>query len=243
MLENTEIINFIKNTPKSELHLHIEGTLEPEHMFELAKRNNVLIPYKNAEEVKSAYNFHNLDSFLNIYYQSSKVLINEQDFFDLTWAYILKCKKDNVVHTEIFFDPQSHIGRGIDFDTVINGIYKALKKAKDELNISSKIIMCFLRHLDEESGFKVLEKALKHKDKLFGVGGYITESEGDMDTVFGYVVNYDAKVREDGGFDCSVEVVSKNAAILSHTVDTDFSESFNKGLDIEILGISYSCFK
>ncbi len=159
MLENTEIINFIKNTPKSELHLHIEGTLEPEHMFELAKRNNVLIPYKNAEEVKSAYNFHNLDSFLDIYYQSSKVLINEQDFFDLTWAYILKCKKDNVVHTEIFFDPQSHVGRGIDFDTVINGIYKALKKAKDELNISSKIIMCFLRHLDEESGFKVLEKA------------------------------------------------------------------------------------
>jgi len=170
MLENIEIINYIKKTPKSELHLHIEGTLEPEHMFELAKRNNVLIPYKNVEEVKYAYNFHNLDSFLDIYYQSSKVLINEQDFFDLTWAYILKCKKDNVVHTEIFFDPQSHIGRGIDFDTVINGIYKALKKAKDELNISSKIIMCFLRHLDEESGFKVLEKALKHKDKIFGVG-------------------------------------------------------------------------
>ena len=170
MLENTEIINYIKKTPKSELHLHIEGTLEPEHMFELAKRNNVLIPYKNVEEVKYAYNFHNLDSFLDIYYQSSKVLINEQDFFDLTWAYILKCKKDNVVHTEIFFDPQSHIGRGIDFDTVINGIYKALKKAKDELNISSKIIMCFLRHLDEESGFKVLKKALKHKDKIFGVG-------------------------------------------------------------------------
>ncbi len=128
MLENTEIINYIKKTPKSELHLHIEGTLEPEHMFELAKRNNVLIPYKNSEEVKSAYNFHNLDSFLDIYYQSSKVLINEQDFFDLTWAYILKCKKDNVVHTEIFFDPQSHLDRGIDFDTVINGIYKALKK-------------------------------------------------------------------------------------------------------------------
>jgi len=170
MLENTQIINFIKNTPKSELHLHIEGTLEPEQMFEFAKRNNVLIPYKNVEEVKSAYNFHNLDSFLDIYYQSSKVLINEQDFFDLTWAYILKCKKDNVVHTEIFFDPQSHVSRGIDFDTAINGIYKALKKAKDELNISSKIIMCFLRHLDEESGFKVLEKALKHKDKIFGVG-------------------------------------------------------------------------
>ena len=170
MLENTEIINFIEKTPKSELHLHIEGTLEPEHMFELAKRNNILIPYKNSEEVKSAYNFHNLNSFLDIYYQSSKVLINEQDFFDLTWAYILNCKKDNVVHTEIFFDPQTHVSRGVNFDTVVNGIYKALKKANDELNISSKIIMCFLRHLDEESGFKVLEKALKHKDKIFGVG-------------------------------------------------------------------------
>ena len=170
MPEGTDIIDYIKKTPKTELHLHIEGTLEPEHMFELAKRNNISIPYKNIQEVKSAYNFHNLDSFLNIYYEGSKVLINENDFFDLTWAYILKCKKDNIVHTEIFFDPQVHVGRGIDFDTVINGIYKALKKAKDELNISSKIIMCFLRHLDEESGFKVLEKALKHKDKIFGVG-------------------------------------------------------------------------
>ena len=170
MSENIEIIEYIKKTPKTELHLHIEGTLEPSHMFKLAKRNNISIPFKNIEEVKSAYNFHNLDSFLNIYYQGSKVLINEEDFFDLTWAYILKCKKDNVVHTEIFFDPQTHTDRGIDFDVVINGIYKALSKAKNELNISSKIIMCFLRHLDEDSGFKVLSKALKHKDKIIDVG-------------------------------------------------------------------------
>ena len=170
MSENIEIIEYIKKTPKTELHLHIEGTLEPDHMFKLAKRNNVSIPFKNVEEVKSAYNFHNLDSFLNIYYQGSKVLINEEDFFDLTWAYILNCKKDNVVHTEIFFDPQTHMDRGIDFDVVINGIYKALSKAKNELNITSKIIMCFLRHLDEDSGFKVLSKALKHKDKIIGVG-------------------------------------------------------------------------
>ena len=170
MSKNIEIIEYIKKTPKTELHLHIEGTLEPDHMFKLAKRNNVSIPFKNVEEVKSAYNFHNLDSFLNIYYQGSKVLINEEDFFDLTWAYILKCKKDNIVHTEIFFDPQTHMERGIDFDVVINGIYKALSKAKNELNISSKIIMCFLRHLDEDSGFKVLSKAIKHKDKIIGVG-------------------------------------------------------------------------
>ena len=170
MSENAEIIDFIKKTPKIELHLHIEGTLEPEHMFELAKRNNISIPYKNIEEVKSAYNFQNLDSFLNVYYQGSKVLISEQDFFDLTWAYILKCKKDNIVHTEIFFDPQAHVDRGIDFNIVINGIYKALKKANNELKLTSKIIMCFLRHLDEESGFKILNQALKHKDKIIGVG-------------------------------------------------------------------------
>ena len=164
------IIDYIKKTPKAELHLHIEGTLEPEHMFELAKRNNVSIPYNNVEEVKSAYNFKNLDSFLNIYYQGSKVLIHEKDFFDLTWAYILKCKEDNIVHTEIFFDPQSHLDRGISFDIVINGISKALDKANLEFGLTSKIIMCFLRHLDEESGFKVLDQALKYKNKIVGVG-------------------------------------------------------------------------
>ena len=167
---NDQIIEFIKKVPKAELHLHIEGTLEPEHMFELAKRNNVSIPYNNVEEVKSAYNFKNLDSFLNIYYQGSKVLIHEKDFFDLTWAYILKCKEDNIVHTEIFFDPQTHLDRGISFDIVINGISKALDKANLDLGLTSKIIMCFLRHLDEESGFKVLDQALKYKNKIVGVG-------------------------------------------------------------------------
>ena len=167
---NDQIIEFIKKVPKAELHLHIEGTLEPEHMFELAKRNNVSIPYNNVEEVKSAYNFKNLDSFLNIYYQGSKVLIHEKDFFNLTWAYILKCKEDNIVHTEIFFDPQTHLDRGISFDIVINGISKALDKANLEFGLTSKIIMCFLRHLDKESGFKVLDQALKYKNKIVGVG-------------------------------------------------------------------------
>ena len=165
-----QISNFIKNVPKAELHLHIEGTLEPELMFKLAKRNNIFIPYKNVEEVKSAYKFKNLDSFLDIYYQSSKVLITEEDFFDLTWAYLLKCKEDNIVHTEIFFDPQAHIDRGVSFEVVINGINNALKKANLEFGLSSKIIMCFLRHLDEDSGFNVLNHAIKHKDKIIGVG-------------------------------------------------------------------------
>ena len=165
-----EIIKFIKKTPKAELHLHIEGTLEPELMFKLAKRNNIKIPFENINDVKSAYNFSNLVSFLNIFYQGSNVLVKEQDFFDLTWAYTLKCKEDNVVHTEIFFDPQTHINRGIHFEVVINGIYKALVKANKEFGLTSKIIMCFLRHLDEKSAFKILDQALVHKDKIIGVG-------------------------------------------------------------------------
>jgi len=164
------IEEFIKKSPKAELHLHIEGTLEPELMFFLAKRNNIKIPFKNIDDVKKAYNFNNLDSFLKIYYEGAKVLIKEQDFFDLTWAYILKCKEDNIVHTEIFFDPQTHTDRGIDFDIIINGIFNALKKAEKEFGLSFKIIMCFLRHLTEDECFQILDKALAHKDKIYGVG-------------------------------------------------------------------------
>ena len=166
----SKIIELIKKIPKAELHLHIEGSLEPEMMFKLAKRNKIEIPFKNVDEVRAAYNFHNLQSFLNIYYQGSQVLVKEQDFFDLTWAYMLRSKKDNVVHTEIFFDPQVHTARGIKFDLVINGIYRAIVKAEKELEISSKIIMCFLRHLDEHLAFETLDHALIHKDKIIGVG-------------------------------------------------------------------------
>ena len=165
-----KIIEFIKKTPKAELHLHIEGTLEPELLFELAKRNNIQIPYTNIEEVKSAYNFSDLQSFLNVFYQGSKVLVKEKDFFDLTWAYALKCKEDNVVHTEVFFDPQTHINRKVNFDVIINGIFNALQKANKEFGLTSKIIMCFLRHLDEADAFQVLDQALIHKDKIIGVG-------------------------------------------------------------------------
>jgi len=167
---NMNIVEFIKTTPKTELHLHIEGTLEPKQMFEMAKKNNIKIPYKNIEEVKAAYKFENLETFLKIYYEGSKVLLKEEDFFDLTWAYALKCKENNVVHTEIFFDPQAHVNRGVDFNTVINGIYNALKKANKKFGLTFKIIMCFLRHLDEDSGFKMLDYALIHKDKIIGVG-------------------------------------------------------------------------
>ena len=166
----SKIIELIKKIPKAELHLHIEGSLEPELMFELSERNKIEIPFKNIDEIRAAYNFNNLQSFLDIYYQGSNVLIKQQDFFDLTWAYMLKCEKENIVHTEIFFDPQVHTNRGIEFGLVINGIYKALLKAKKELGISSKIIMCFLRHLDEEEAFKTLDQALTYKNKIIGVG-------------------------------------------------------------------------
>ncbi|MFT7684318.1 MAG: adenosine deaminase, partial [Moritella dasanensis] len=169
-IRNLIMKQFIQFLPKVELHLHIEGTLEPELMFELAARNNIKIPFNSFAEVKDAYSFHNLQSFLDIYYQGANVLITEQDFFDLTWAYLLRCKNDNVVHTEVFFDPQTHTDRGISFDTVVSGIDKALTKAAKELDISSQLIMCFLRHLDEESAFATLAQALEHKDKIIGVG-------------------------------------------------------------------------
>ena len=162
--------SFIKHLPKVELHLHIEGTLEPELMFQLAKRNNVSIPFDNPDQVRDAYQFHNLQSFLDIYYQGANVLIHEQDFYDLTWAYLLKCQQDNVVHTEIFFDPQTHTERGIAFEVIIGGITQALNQAEQELGISSQLIMCFLRHLDEDSAFETLKQALPYKDKIIAVG-------------------------------------------------------------------------
>ncbi len=164
------MIEFIKKLPKAELHLHIEGSLEPELMFKLAKRNKVKIPYKNIEEVKKAYNFTNLQSFLDIYYAGATVLITKQDFYDLTWAYIQKCVENNIVHTEIFFDPQTHIQRGISFDTVILGINQALNDAYSKYKITSNIIMCFLRHLSQEDAFKTLENAKKYQKYIIGVG-------------------------------------------------------------------------
>ncbi|MBF8999322.1 MULTISPECIES: adenosine deaminase [Vibrio] len=161
---------FIQQLPKVELHLHIEGSLEPELMFELAQRNQVDIPFTSPQEVRDAYQFTNLQDFLDIYYQGANVLLHEQDFYDLTWAYLLRCKEDNVIHTEIFFDPQTHTARGVAFETVIEGISKALDQGKKELGISSQIIMCFLRHLSEEDAIKTLEQALPYKDKIIGVG-------------------------------------------------------------------------
>ena len=164
------MIELIRKLPKAELHLHIEGSLEPELMFRLSKKNNIDIPYKDIEDVRDAYNFTNLQTFLDIYYAGAKVLITKNDFYDLTWEYILKCVEDNVIHTEIFFDPQTHTARGIAFETVITGIKEALMDAKEKYGITSCIIMCFLRHLSQQDAFDTLEEALAFKDDIIGVG-------------------------------------------------------------------------
>lgn len=164
------MIDLIQKLPKAELHLHIEGSLEPELMFRLAKKNNVEIPYDSVEDVRAAYNFNNLQSFLDIYYAGANVLLTQDDFYDLTWEYILKCVEDNVIHTEIFFDPQTHTERGVAFEVVITGIKEALADAKEKYGITSCIIMCFLRHLSQEAAFETLEQALDYKDDIIGVG-------------------------------------------------------------------------
>lgn len=163
-------VELIRALPKAELHVHIEGTFEPELMFEIAQRNHIQIPYQSVEEIKQAYNFHNLQSFLDIYYAGANVLVHEQDFYDLAWAYFEKCAEDKVVHTEMFFDPQTHTERGVEFATVLNGLKRACTDAKDKLGISSQLIMCFLRHLSEEDAFKTLEQALAFKHDIIAVG-------------------------------------------------------------------------
>lgn len=164
------MIDLIKRLPKAELHLHIEGSLEPELMFRLAQKNNIAIPYKDIEDVRRAYNFTNLQTFLDIYYAGANVLITKDDFYDLTWAYILKCVEDNIIHTEIFFDPQTHSARGVAFETVITGIKEALDDAKAQYGITSCIIMCFLRHLSQDDAFATLEAAMPFQDDIIGVG-------------------------------------------------------------------------
>lgn len=161
---------FLRALPKAELHLHIEGSLEPELMFKLAERNSIVLPYANVEEVKKAYDFHNLQSFLDIYYRCADVLRTEQDFYDLTWAYLLHCQADGIVHTEPFFDPQTHTQRGIEMSVVINGIASALKDGQEKLGISSQLILCFLRHLSEEDAIECLEQAKPFLEHIAAVG-------------------------------------------------------------------------
>ncbi len=162
--------DFIQSLPKAELHLHIEGTLEPELMLALAARNGIRLPYDSVEALRAAYDFGNLQDFLDLYYQGMSVLQAEQDFYDLTWAYLERAAAENVRHAEIFFDPQGHTERGVAFATVIDGIHRALTDAEVKLGLTSRLILCFLRHLDEDSALATLAQALPYKDRIVGVG-------------------------------------------------------------------------
>ena len=161
---------FIHGIPKAELHIHIEGSLEPELMFELAAKNGIRLPFGSVADIRRAYVFKDLQSFLDIYYHGTQVLLNEDDFYQMTWAYLQKAAEQNVRHTEIFFDPQTHTARGIKFETVLQGIHQALMDARLHLYLSSKLIMCFLRHLSVAEAMEILEKALPFKDWITAVG-------------------------------------------------------------------------
>jgi len=162
--------DLLRAMPKAELHIHIEGSLEPELIFALAQRNNVAIAYSSVEELRSAYAFTNLQSFLDIYYAGASVLLKEQDFYDMAHAYFVKAAVDNVIHAELFFDPQTHTARGVAIDVVINGLHRACVDAQKEFGITASLIMCFLRHLSEQEAFEALEQALPYRDKIIGIG-------------------------------------------------------------------------
>ncbi len=166
----TELHDFIRSLPKAELHLHIEGSLEPELMFQLSQRNGIQLKYASVESLREAYNFDGLQDFLDLYYAATSVLLKEQDFYDLTWAYLLKAKENNIVHAEIMFDPQAHTSRGVPFSSVIGGIYRALTDGYEKLGITFKLILSFLRHMSQEEGFMTLEEAIPYKGWITAVG-------------------------------------------------------------------------
>ena len=162
--------SLLRRMPKAELHLHIEGSLEPELIFQLAQRNQVVLPYAGVEDLRAAYAFSDLQSFLDLYYAGASVLLQEQDFFDLAWAYFERAAADNVVHAEVFFDPQTHTERGVDIGSVIVGLEHACRRAHAEFGLSAKLILCFLRHLSEDAAFATLEQALPYRHHFIGVG-------------------------------------------------------------------------
>lgn len=167
-MTKTALIDLARRLPKAELHLHIEGRLEPEMLVALARRNNIEIPFKSVEEARAAYRFSNLQDFLDIYYQGMNVLRTEEDFFDLTMAYLNRARADNVRHAEIFFDPQGHTARGLPFGVAISGILTALQMSKPQFGMTTMLIMCFLRHLPEDDAFATLKEAEPWLDRIVG---------------------------------------------------------------------------
>ena len=169
-ISRPHLLSLLRAAPKAELHIHIEGSLEPELIFELARRNGITLPYASVEALRKAYAFTNLQSFLDVYYAGASVLIREDDFDAMAWAYFERAARDNVVHCEIFFDPQTHTARGIDIGVVIRGLDRAAQRAEAELGLSVRLILCFLRHLSEDDALATLEAALPYRDKFIGVG-------------------------------------------------------------------------
>ena len=193
-MDRDALENFLKALPKAEIHLHIEGTLEPEMVFELAKKNVVALGYKTPEALKEAYNFSNLEDFLKVYYQGLAVLKTKQDFYELAMAYFQKAGEENIVRAEIFFDPQAHTSRGVPFASVIEGLLEAAKDAESKLGVSVALILCFLRHLSEQDAFEALKQALPYKKAILGVGLDSSEA-GNPPSKFRRVF---AKAREEG---------------------------------------------
>ena len=186
----------VQSLPKCELHIHVEGSLEPELMFALARRNGIRLPYASVDAVRQAYRFGNLQDFLDIYYRGMSVLITEQDFYDLAWAYLERAHADNVRHVEMFFDPQGHTSRGVAFATVVNGLHRAIIEGERKLGIRASLIMCFLRQLDEADAERTLDAALGFRDRIVGVGldsGEVGNPPGKFRHVF-------ARAREAGFF-------------------------------------------
>jgi adenosine deaminase len=169
-LPRARLLALLQAAPKAELHIHIEGSLEPELIFQLARRNGVALAYPSVQALRAAYAFTDLQSFLDIYYAGASVLLQEADFFDMAWAYFQRAAADNVVHAELFFDPQTHTERGVDIGVVIDGLHRACQQAQAELGISASLILCFLRHLDEDSAIATLNAAMPYRDKFIGVG-------------------------------------------------------------------------
>lgn len=164
------MITFLQKMPKAELHIHLEGSVEPEMMFAIGRRNNIALPFSSVEEARAAYQFEDLQAFLDIYYRGAEVLRTEQDFYDVTWAYLQRCHQQHVIHVEPFFDPQTHTDRGIAFETVVGGITRALKDGDRQLGISSRLIMCFLRHLSADDAMRTLDQAMAFKDHIAAIG-------------------------------------------------------------------------
>jgi len=214
--KDSAIKKFIQNIPKAELHLHIEGTLEPEILFKIAKRNNIKLKEKSVKELKSSYKFDNLQDFLDIYNVRSKVLIKKRDFYDLTMNYLRKAHQQNVLHAEMFFDPQTHVNRGIKYTMVLNGISGVMRDAEKKWGISSKLIMCFLRDLSADSAMSILKEALKHK-KIVAVGldsAEIGHSPSKFKKVFDYAKKSGLLTVAHAGEEGSVEDVRKYLKLL-----------------------------